>query len=492
MSTRDCTEDRDALVAGAQVDSPDRIEIRNPARTSSVVGSVPACRAADVDRAVAAAHAAFRGWSRMPKERRAACLRDGAQTARIAAEDRAVTLVRESGKVLVEARGEIRAALAVLEYYAALAAELALSEELASPTGRVIVAREAMGVAAVIVPWNAPVLLTAYAIAPALAAGNTVVVKPSSEAPLAVMGFLEAVARHLPAGVLNVITGPSDVLGERLVTHPLVRRIMFTGSTEVGRAVAAAATSSLKRVTMELGGNDPAIVLHDADLAGDVVPEIVRGVYATTGQVCYAIKRIYVHRSLYADFVDAFTAASDALVVGDGLDPQVDMGPVINRASLRRLDDLVAETRELGATVVQVGRGPEHAAWEEGCFHLPTVVTGADHSFGVVSGEQFGPVIPILAFDSDAQAVAMANDSNFGLASSIWTSDEERGFALAREIEAGTTFVNVHRVGASGPDMPFGGVKESGIGRGHGLVALEEQFELHTVSSRRPTGPATT
>jgi aldehyde dehydrogenase len=490
MSTRDCTEDRHALIAGALVDSPERIAIFNPAKTASVVGSVPRCPPSDVDRAIAAAHAAFRGWSRVPKERRAECLREGAQAARAAAADSTVTLVRESGKVIGEAEGELLAALAVLEYYATLAEELELTEELASPNGRVVVAREAMGVAAVIVPWNAPVLLTAYAVAPALAAGNTVVVKPSSEAPLAVMGFLEAIAQHLPPGVLNVITGPSDVIGEQLVSHPLVRRVMFTGSTEVGRRVAAAATSSLKRVTMELGGNDPAIVLGDADLTGDVVPEIVRGVYATTGQVCYAIKRIYVHRSLYEDFVDAFTAASDALVVGDGLEPGVDMGPVINRASLRRLHELVAQTRERGATVAQVGNGP--AAWDEGCFHLPTVVTGADRSFDVVSGEQFGPVIPILAFDADAEAVAMANDSNFGLASSIWTSDEERGFALARDIEAGTTFVNVHRVGASGPDMPFGGMKESGIGRGHGLVALEEQFELHTISSRRPRGAPTT
>jgi aldehyde dehydrogenase len=315
-----------------------------------------------------------------------------------------------------------------------------------------------------------------------------VVVKPSSEAPLAVMGFLEDIAQHLPPGVLNVITGPSHVIGERLVTHPLVRRVMFTGSTDVGRAVAASAMSTLKRVTMELGGNDPAIVLRDANLAGDVVPEIASGVYATSGQVCYSIKRIYVHRSRYDQFVDAFTAASDELVVGDGLDPRTALGPVINRNSVRELKDLVSEAEREGATITSVGKSLAPTAWDEGCFVLPTIVTGADHSSRVVSGEQFGPVIPLLAFDSEEEAIAMANDSNFGLASSIWTSDEERGFELAREIEAGTTFVNVHRLGASGPDMPFGGVKESGIGRGHGLIALEEQFEVHTMSSRRPQG----
>jgi aldehyde dehydrogenase len=481
-------QDRQLLIAGSLVDADARIEVWDPAQTTSSVGSVPRGTVQDVDDAVRAAQAAFGEWAHESPTRRAELLRAGAHSARHDAEERAVTLVRESGKIMEEARGEIRAALLALEYYASILEGFDLDEDLPSPNGRVVVTRKPMGVAAVIVPWNAPVLLTAYAVAPALAAGNTVVVKPSSEAPLAVMDFLQQLERHLPAGALNVVTGPSDAIGSHLVTHPSVRRVMFTGSTEVGRSVAALATSTLKRVTMELGGNDPAIVLRDADLSGDTVQQIARGVYPTSGQVCYSIKRIYVHRSRYDELVEKFIAVSDQLVVGHGLDPRTTMGPVINRSSLRALRELVSEAKAEGATVTSVGERLDAATWDEGCFHLPTIVTDVDHGSRLVASEQFGPVIPILPFDSEDEAIAKANDTNFGLASSIWTADEARGFDLARRIEAGTTFINVHRLGASGPDMPFGGMKESGIGRGHGVISLEEQFEIQTLSTRRPPG----
>jgi aldehyde dehydrogenase len=458
----------------------------NPADSAEVVGTVPRGSAEDADRAIRAAHHAFPDWSRRPIAERAALLCEAADAVLDDLEDRAVKLVRESGKVIAEARGEQHAASRTLQYYADLAETFRLTEELPSPNGQVVVAREPMGVASVIVPWNAPILLAMLGVAPALVAGNTVVVKPSTDAPLALTDFLRVVAEHLPPDVLSVMTGSGEEVGDVLVTHPLVRRVMFTGSTEVGRAVAAAAMATLKRATMELGGNDPALVLEDADLDGDLVPEILRSVYATSGQVCYSIKRIYVHESLYDDFVQRFTSASDALVVGNGLDPRTDVGPVINRAQLKRLEGLVEQARSRGARVASVGQKPDPDAWEAGWFHLPTVITGVDHSFDVVSCEQFGPVIPIMSFRTEDEAIALANDTEFGLASSIWTQDEERAFALARRIESGTTFVNVHRPGASGVDMPFGGFKQSGIGRGHGVVALEEQFELHTLSSRRP------
>jgi aldehyde dehydrogenase len=463
-----------------------RIDVFDPADSSEVVGSVPRCSADDADRVIRAAHDAFPEWSRRPITERATLLGEAARAVLAGLEDRAVTLVRESGKVISEARNEQRAATRTLEYYASVAETFPLTEELPSVNGQVVVAREPMGVASVIVPWNAPILLALLGVAPALAAGNTVVVKPSSEAPLALTDFLDVVAQRLPDGVLSVVTGSGAEVGDVLVTHPLVRRVMFTGSTEVGRDVAAAAMATLKRATMELGGNDPALVLHDADLDGDIVPEILKSVYATSGQVCYSVKRIYVHESLHDDFVERFTAASDSLAVGNGLDPRTDLGPVINRSQLERVEGLVAEARTRGARVASVGQMLDPAALGRGWFHLPTVITEVDHSFGVVSCEQFGPVIPIMPFRTEDEAVALANDTEFGLASSIWTTDEDRAFELARRIEAGTTFVNVHRPGASGVDMPFGGFKQSGIGRGHGVVALEEQFELHTLSSRRP------
>jgi aldehyde dehydrogenase len=457
----------------------------NPADVDELVGTVPRSTPDDAEQALDAARRAFRPWARQSLQERGEVLRRAADTVLESRDARAVLLVRESGKVVAEAQGEILAASNVLRYYADLSETFEVVEPLPSPNGRVLVAREPMGVSVVIVPWNAPMLLGMLSVAPALLAGNTVVVKPSGDAPLALIDFLRVLDRQLPPGVLNIVSGGPDI-GRALVVHPLTRRVMFTGSVPVGRTVAADAMASLKRVSLELGGNDPAVVLDDADLDGDVVPELVKAVYPTSGQVCYAVKRIYVQNRLFDEFVERFTAASDELVVGHGLDPRSDMGPLINHRQLAFVESLVADARDRGAVVTTVGSKLEPAAWGRGHFHLPTVITDVDHSAKVVACEQFGPAIPIMPFDSIDEAIGLANDSEYGLAASIWTGDEERGFRLAREIEAGTTFVNTHRPGSSGVDMPFGGFKESGLGRGHGVVALEEQFELHTVSSRRP------
>lgn len=476
------------LIGGDKQDCGGRIPVMNPARSSEIVGSVPRCSADDAARAIEAAANAFPTWSRRPISERAALLASASRAVVDGAEDRATLLTRESGKLLREARGEIASASRTLEYYADLAATVVLAEDLASGNGRVVVARRPMGVTAIIVPWNAPVHLSTLAVAPALLAGNTVVVKPATEAPLAVIDFLRRVSDCLPDGVINIVTGSGEEVGETLIAHPLVRRVMFTGSTEVGKRVAAQATAEMKRVTVELGGNDPAIVMPDADLDSDLVPEIMRGVYGSSGQVCYAIKRIYVHSSLYHEFVRRFTAASAELAVGDGLDPRADIGPLINRDQVNAIARLIEDARIGGATVNSVGRRLDPATWSDGCFHLPTVVTDVDHTFSVVSSEQFGPVIPIMPFASVDEAVAFANDTAYGLASSIWTRDVDDAWKLAERMESGTTFVNIHRQGASGPDMPFGGWKSSGLGRSHGMIAVQEQFELQTLSTRRPDG----
>lgn len=477
------------LLGGDWVRSSETLPINNPANSDEIVGSVPHASLADADRAVRAADAAFKVWSRIPIEERGEALKSAAASVLDDTEDREVLLVRESGKILAEAHGEMIAGSRILAYYGDLASKFNVVEELPSPNGKVFLARESMGVATVIVPWNAPILLGMLSIAPALLAGNTVVVKPSGDAPLAFIDFLRVLDRHLPPGVLNIVTGVGADIGHALVTHPLIRRIMFTGSTEVGRIVAADAMTALKRVSLELGGNDPAVVLSDADLDGDIVPELVKSVYPTSGQVCYAVKRIYVQEPLFHDFVDRFMAASDRLVVGDGLDPRTDLGPLINRRQLSFVEGLVADSKERGANVATLGVRPDPSTWERGYFHMPTVITDVDHSYRVVEAEQFGPIVPVMPFTTIEEGVRLANDTNYGLAASIWTRDEERGLTLARDIQAGTTFVNTHRPGSSGVDMPFGGFKESGLGRGHGVVALEEQFELHTLSTRRPPSP---
>jgi aldehyde dehydrogenase len=476
------------LIDGVWTDREQRIPVFNPADLQEEVGSMPCGSAADVDRAVQAAHRRFPSWASFSMKERAELLRQAASTLVANLDLRATLLVRESGKPLFEARNEIRAASAVLDYYASVADTFEEVQPHPSPNGRVLLAREPMGVASVIVPWNAPVLLTLMSVAPALLAGNTVVLKPSREAPLTLTDVIRSISAHLPPGVLNLVPDSQHghEVGESLVTHPLVRRVMFTGSTETGRVVAAKAAASLKRVALELGGNDPAIVLSDADLDGDVIPEIAAGAYASTGQLCYGVKRVYVHETLYRDFVERFSVESDRLIVGNGLHPSTSMGPLINRGQLARVTDMVAEADARGAAVRRLGRELDPSSWGKGCFHMPTVISDVDSTFQIVTCEQFGPAIPIMPFSSEDEAVALANNSEYGLASSIWTRDEDHGIALARRIEAGTTFINVHRAGASGIDMPFGGVKQSGVGRGHGVIALEEQFELHTISTRRP------
>jgi len=475
------------LVAGRPVDRMETIEVRNPSDVRDLVGTVPRGSVADVEAAVTAAAAAFPGWSRTPMVERASLLRDAAAALRPGAKARGRLLARETGHPLGDAIAGMGRLSDILLWYADVGENFDDVEELPSPNGRVTVFRQPMGVAVLIVPWNGPTALGFLGLAPILMAGNTVVVKPPTEAPLALIDALETVAPFLPAGTINVVTGHAGEIGKALVTHPLVRKVNFTGSTETGKAILCDAAATVKRVTLELGGNDAAVVMADADL-DHAVPELVSGVFGLAGQVCYNVKRLYVHRSIHDEFVDRFASVTDRYVVGDALEPTVTMGPLISDRQRTWVSSLVDDARNGGASVSELGRQLDGEAWRFGHFMLPTVVTNLAHASSLVRCEQFGPVAPIVAYDTEEQAIALVNDTEYGLASSLWSRDEDRMFTLARRIEAGTTFINVHRRGASGTDMPFGGFKESGIGRTHGVVALEEQLELHTISNRRPAG----
>jgi aldehyde dehydrogenase len=470
------------LINGHDVDGP-ITEVRNPARLTQTVGGYATGDRTTVDAAVAAAATAFAGWSARSAHDRADALTVTADAIDADLTALSTLLTREHGKILADASAEIANTARTLRYYAGLADYASRESITEDHRGRIVERRAAMGVVAVIVPWNYPVLLATLMIAPALMAGNTVVVKLPDNSPLALALVLRRLAAALEPGVLNVVAGSGQDVGAALTTHPRVRKVSFTGSTATGRAIMRDASVNLKNLSLELGGNDPAIVLDSATVTEQLVGELVRGAFTSSGQVCYAPKRLYVHRALFDEFTEAFTAATDTLIVGDGLDPAVRMGPVNNAQQHHTVTDLIEASRRQGARVTEVGQyrgcGPD-----DGYFIRPTVVTGLDQQSPLVQQEQFGPVVPILAFDTEDEAIALANDSEYGLAASVWSDDADHAFQVGRRIQAGSVFVNIHRVGASDPSMPFGGFKQSGIGRGHGEIALDESTEIQILAER--------
>ena len=470
------------LIDGRDVDGP-IIEVRNPARLSETVGGYSTGDRASVDAAVAAAEAAFAGWAARPAPDRAAALNRTADDIDADRASLSTLLTREHGKILADATAEIANTARTLRYYAGLADHASRESVTEDHRGRIVERRAPMGVVAVIVPWNYPVLLATLMIAPALVAGNTVVVKLPDNSPLALALVLRRLAATVGPGVVNVVAGSGPEVGASLTTHPRVRKVSFTGSTATGRAIMRDASVNLKNLSLELGGNDPAIVLDSATVTTQLVDELVRGAFTSTGQVCYAPKRLYVQRNLFEEFTEAFTAATNALVVGEGLNPAVRMGPLNNGQQHRTVTDLIETSRSEGAHVAEVGQYLDSSP-EDGYFIRPTVVTGLRQDSPLVQQEQFGPVVPILAFDTEDEAVALANDSEYGLAASVWSDDVRHAFDVGRRIQAGSVFVNIHRVGASDPSMPFGGFKQSGIGRGHGEIAVDEATEVQILADR--------
>lgn len=459
-------------------------EVRNPADHDDVVGRFSAGTQADARFAVEAATGAFRAWAALSAAQRAEVMLAAADEIEEGNAERANILTREHGKTLAEATHDVGGAPKILRYYAGLAERFDTPDVTEDELGRIVRRHVPTGPMAIIVPWNAPVYLAYLMIAPALLAGNTLVVKPPSYTPLALSGTLDVLARHLPDGVVNVVTGSGSEVGSALASHPGIRGIRFTGSTETGKQLMRQAADTVKNIGLELGGNDPAIVLEGATISDRLISEFVRGVYAGTGQICYNIKRIYVHSTHHGEFVERFSDAVAEITVGNGLDPAVTMGPLNNEAQFRFVGDLVEETRRSGADVRTLGRMHDKADQDRGWFVLPSVATGVAQGAELVQCEQFGPVVPVIPFDDESEAVNLANQSEFGLAASVWDDDVEHAFEVAGHIEAGTVFVNVHRVGASDVAMEFGGFKQSGLGRGHGWVAVEECSELQVLAHR--------
>jgi acyl-CoA reductase-like NAD-dependent aldehyde dehydrogenase len=336
-----------------------------------------------------------------------------------------------------------------------------------------------LGVVAAITPWNFPLNLAFWKIAPALRAGNTMVLKPSPFTPLTTLRTGELLRAVLPPGVLNIVSG-SDELGAWMTSHPVPRKISFTGSIETGKKVAAAAAPDLKRVTLELGGNDPAIVLDDADPAA-VADGIFGGAFANNGQICSAIKRVYVPERLYDEVVEALAVRARAVTVGDGSDGTSKLGPINNAPQFERVKELVADALAHGAHAASGGKAMDRP----GYFFEPTVLSGLSDGVRIVDEEQFGPALPVISYRDLDDAVDRANGTHFGLSGSVWGTDTDRATEVAGRLEAGTAWVNVHL--ALGPQFPFGGFKWSGIGVENGPWGLAEFTDIQTVYRSRTT-----
>ncbi len=460
-------------IGGESVPATRTFGVVNPA-TGEVWAEAPDCSLEQLDQALLSAQAAQVAWRGDLAARRAALHAAGdLLMARVG--EIAPVLTAEQGKPLSEAAQEVYGFAYWLKYYA----DLDLPREILQDdeAALVEVVRRPLGVVAAITPWNFPLVLAAWKLAPALLAGNTVVLKPSPYTPLATLKVGELLARVLPPGVLNVVSG-GDELGARLTAHEIPRKISFTGSVATGKLIAAAAAPDLKRLTLELGGNDPAILLDDVDPAA-VADRIFTAAFANNGQVCSAIKRVYVPRPLYGDVLEALAARARRTTVGDGTQEGVELGPVNNRRQLDRVAGLVAEAVAGGARAL-AGVAPTGGA---GLFFPPTIIDGAVDGDRIVDEEQFGPVLPVIPYSDVEEALARANGTHFGLSGSVWSADPDRAAELAARLECGTAWVNTHY--ALAPFQPFGGHKWSGLGVENGVWGYHGFTDLQVLHRSR-------
>jgi acyl-CoA reductase-like NAD-dependent aldehyde dehydrogenase len=471
------------LIGGEWIGGSQRIEVFSPARPDELVGTVPRGAPDDVERAIAAAKAAQPGWAAKSYSERARILAPGLERLSGDIDERAALFVRENGKTTPEARGELAGVPSRQRLTLELAAELDQPHEADAPNGRSLVGYLPFGVVVSIVPWNAPVSLAFLQIIPALLAGNTVVLKPPETCPLSLILSIEMIAPLLPAGVINVVTGLPAEIGDTLTTHPDVDKVAFTGSIPSARKIMANAAQTIKGITLELGGNDPAILLEDADLGDAAMERMAKSVYRMTGQVCMAIKRIYVPESIKGKFLDAFTRTVDKIVVGDGLDTTVTMGPMHTARALDRAQGLVADAARRNAKVQVLGQVPDKAGFGKGHFMQPTVVSDIAEDAPLMGEEQFCPAVPVATYRDVDDAIARANATIYGFGGSVWSRDIGRATDLARKLRAGTVFVNTHGTESVNRKLPYGGIKQSGIGRRAGIEGLREYMQVQTLTT---------
>ncbi len=454
----------------------------NPANTDEIVGYFQKSSTADLDEAVAAAHQAQPAWAATPAPERGEVLQRTALLLEQRREELAALMTREMGKVLKETRGDVQTAIDVAKF---IAGEGRRAEGETIPSGLrnkfCMTIRQPLGIVGIITPWNFPMAIPAWKTFPALLAGNAVILKPASDTPLLSLKMAEILHEAgLPAGVLNVITGPGSVLGDALASHKGVNMISLTGSTEVGRHVAEICGRDLRRCTLELGGKNAVIVLEDADL--DLAVESVAwGAFGTTGQRCTATSRVIVHKAVQQAFTDRLVAAAEKLNVGNGLDPKIDMGPLVNKGRVKAVHEYTQVGQQEGARLLTGGDALNNDEYSNGAFYKPTIFTNVSPTMRIAREEVFGPFVSILPVTSYEEAVQVANATEYGLSTSIFTNDLHVTFRAMRDIESGLVYFNAPTTGAE-IHMPFGGMKASGNGhRELGSHAVEEFSETKSI-----------
>mgnify|MGYP001609523418 FL=1 len=461
------------LIGGRLVDGAAPMDVINPA-TEEVLATCPRGSEAQLDEAVAAAKQAFPAWAAKPIADRRALILKLADAIEKDAEALARLLTQEQGKPLAEATAEIAYTQAFIRQLATHDLPVKVLED--SDHRRIEQRRRPLGVVGAIIPWNFPVLIVAFKLPLALLAGNTVVVKPAPTTPLTTLKLGELMAEIFPAGVVNVITDQND-LGGKLSTHPDVAKISFTGSTETGRKVMASAASTIKRITLELGGNDAAIVLGDVDPV-EVAPGIFGGAFMNAGQVCLAIKRVYAHADIYDALCTELGRLAEEAIVDDGLKQGVQIGPLQNAAQYEKVKAFLDDARANG-TIVAGGTVEDRP----GYFIRPTIVRDISDGTKLVDEEQFGPILPVIRYEDEEDALARANASTMGLGGSIWSTDREAARDLAGRMDSGTVWINKHL--DFGPHVPFGGAKQSGLGVEFAEEGLHEFTQIHVINEAK-------
>lgn len=459
------------IINGEKVSTANTFSVINPA-TEEVLAKCPAASKEQLDQAVAAARRAFKTWSQAPDEERAAACGKIAEVINGNMQELAKTLTQEQGKPLGGSMFELGGSGAWAGYTGSLSLPDKVIQD--DDKGKIVQTRKPIGVVGSITPWNFPVLIAIWHIVPAIRSGNTVVLKPSPHTPLSTLRMAELVQDVLPPGVLNCVTG-EDQLGQWMTEHPDIDKIIFTGSTATGKKVMSSSAAGLKRLTLELGGNDAGVVLDDVDPAA-VAPGIIQGAFLNNGQTCAALKRLYVHESVYDELCEKLVEAASHATMGNGLDEGVDQGPIQNKMQFDKVVGLLDDAKASGGRVLCGGVVPN----APGYFVPYTLVADVSDGVRLVDEEQFGPVLPIIKYSDLDDALERANACDQGLGGSVWSGDPERGSQVAARLECGTAWVNQH--GPIAPNVPFGGVKCSGIGVEFAEEGLQEYTTIQVVN----------